>query len=301
MNNIEKEVLETNIKEYPLFSRGKVRDVYDLDDKLLIVSSDRISAFDVILPNGIPGKGKILTAMSLFWFDLLKDVIESHLIASEVDDFPENLHKYREQLEGRSMLVTKAKRIDVECIVRGYISGSMWKEFLNARAIGSNEVHGFKFPSNLKESDKLPEPIFTPSTKADSGHDENISFAQMCDIVDNETAELCRKKSIEIYSKAAEYALSKGIIIADTKFEFGYKDDRFILIDEVLSPDSSRFWPLDLYQPGQGQPSFDKQFIRDYLSGVDWDKTPPGPKLPEDIIEQSAAKYREAAKMLTGK
>jgi len=301
MEKMEKVILETNIKEYPLFSKGKVRDVYDLDDKLLIVTSDRISAFDVILPNGIPGKGKVLTEMSLFWFDFLKDVVESHLIASEVDDYPEDLHKYREQLEGRSMLVVKAERVDVECIVRGYISGSMWKELLNARANGSNEVHGFSFPSDLTESDKLPKPIFTPSTKADDGHDENISFTQMCGIVDNETAELCRNKSIEIYSKAAEYALGKGIIIADTKFEFGYKDGRFILIDEVLSPDSSRFWPLDQYKPGQGQPSFDKQFIRDYLHGLDWDKTPPGPELPEEIVEKSFAKYCEAKKMLTGK
>lgn len=301
MEKMKKVVLETNIKEYPLFSKGKVRDVYDLDDKLLIVTSDRISAFDVILPNGIPGKGKVLTSMSLFWFDFLKDVVESHLIASEVDDFPEDLHKYREQLEGRTMLVTKAERIDIECVVRGYISGSMWKELMNARANGENEVHGFAFPSDITESDKLPEPIFTPSTKADSGHDENISFAQMCDVVDNETAELCRNKSIEIYSKAARYALGKGIIIADTKFEFGYKDGRFILIDEVLSPDSSRFWPQSQYQPGQGQPSFDKQFIRDYLSGLDWDKTPPGPELPKEIVEKSAAKYREVEKMLTGK
>ncbi|HHI02488.1 MAG TPA: phosphoribosylaminoimidazolesuccinocarboxamide synthase [candidate division Zixibacteria bacterium] len=298
---MEKVVLKTDIKEYPVFSEGKVRDVYDLDDKLLIVTSDRISAFDVVLPNGIPGKGKVLTSMSLFWFDFLRDVVESHLITSNVDDFPADLHKYREQLEGRSMLVIKAERIDIECVVRGYISGSMWKELLKARADGENEVHGFAFPSDLKESDKLPEPIFTPSTKADSGHDENISFAQMCEIVGNETAELCRSKSLEIYSRAAEYALSKGIIIADTKFEFGYKDGRFILIDEVLSPDSSRFWPQGQYQPGKGQPSFDKQFIRDYLGGLDWDRTPPGPELPGEIIEKSAAKYREAEKMLTGK
>jgi len=301
MEKMEKVVLKTDIKEYPVFSEGKVRDVYDLDDKLLIVTSDRISAFDVVLPNGIPGKGKVLTSMSLFWFDFLRDVVESHLITSNVDDFPADLHKYREQLEGRSMLVIKAERIDIECVVRGYISGSMWKELLKARADGENEVHGFAFPSDLKESDKLPEPIFTPSTKADSGHDENISFAQMCEIVGNETAELCRSKSLEIYSRAAEYALSKGIIIADTKFEFGYKDGRFILIDEVLSPDSSRFWPQGQYQPGKGQPSFDKQFIRDYLGGLDWDRTPPGPELPGEIIEKSAAKYREAEKMLTGK
>lgn len=298
---MKESVLKTDIKEYPLFSRGKVRDVYDLGDKLLIVTSDRISAFDVVLPNGIPGKGKVLTSMSLFWFDFLKDVVESHLVASDVDDYPEPLKKYRDILQGRSMLVWKAKRIDIECVVRGYISGSMWKELVKAREKGENEVHGFQFDPRIKESDKLPKPLFTPSTKADDGHDENISFARMCEMVGNETAELCRNKSIEIYSKAADYALGKGIIIADTKFEFGFRDGRFIIIDEVLSPDSSRFWPLDKYLPGKGQPSFDKQFIRDYLGGLDWDKTPPGPELPEEIVEKSAAKYREAEKMLTGK
>lgn len=294
-------VMSTDIKDYPLFSRGKVRDVYDLDNKLLIVTTDRISAFDVILPNGIPEKGKILTRMSLFWFDFLKDVVESHLVTADVAQYPKPLHKHRDILEGRSMLVHKAKRIDVECIVRGYISGSMWKELTQARKQGKNEVHGFKFPPDLKESDKLPEPIFTPSTKSDSGHDENISYDQLLETVGAETAELCRKKSIAIYSKAADYARGKGIIIADTKFEFGFLDGRFILIDEVLSPDSSRFWPLAQYTPGKAQPSFDKQFIRDYLNGLEWDKTPPGPKLPEEIVEKSAAKYREAARLLTGK
>ncbi len=297
---MEKIVMETDIKEYPLFSRGKVRDVYDLDDKLLIVSSDRISAFDVVLPNGIPGKGEVLTQMSLFWFDFLKDVVDSHLITANMDEYPDNLKKYREVLEGRSMIVTKAERIDIECIVRGYISGSMWKELKRAREKGSNEVHGFKFPEDLRESDKLPEPIFTPSTKAETGHDENISFAQMVDIVGQETAHLCREKSIAIYTKAADYARGKGIIIADTKFEFGFKDGKFILIDEVLSPDSSRFWPVAEYEPGKGQPSFDKQFIRDYLAGLDWDKKPPGPELPEEIVVKSAAKYREAARLLMG-
>ncbi|MEW5924878.1 MAG: phosphoribosylaminoimidazolesuccinocarboxamide synthase [Candidatus Zixiibacteriota bacterium] len=294
-------VMSTDIKEYPLFSRGKVRDVYDLDDKLLIVTTDRISAFDVILPNGIPEKGKILTKMSLFWFDFLKDVVESHLVTADVAQYPKPLHKHRDILEGRSMLVHKAKRIDVECIVRGYISGSMWKELTQARKKGLNEVHGFKFPPDLKESDKLPEPIFTPSTKSDTGHDENISYGQLVATVGAETAELCRSKSIEVYSKAAEYARSRGIIIADTKFEFGFFNGRFILIDEVLSPDSSRFWPLSHYTPGKAQPSFDKQFIRDYLNGLDWDKTPPGPKLPEDIVKKSAAKYEEAARLLMGK
>jgi len=298
---MEKTVLQTDIKEYPLFSRGKVRDVYDLDDRLLIVTSDRISAFDVVLPNGIPGKGKVLTSMSLFWFDYLSDVIKSHLISADVDEFPDNLKKYRELLEGRTMLVTKAERIDIECVVRGYISGSMWKELLRARQDGGNEVHGFYFAPELVESDRLPEPIFTPSTKADDGHDENISYEKMCDMVGTETAELCRRKSLEIYSKAAEYALTRGIIIADTKFEFGFRDGQFIIIDEVLSPDSSRFWPQDKYSPGKGQPSFDKQFIRDYLGGLNWDKTPPGPELPPDIVEKSAAKYREAERLLTRK
>jgi len=298
---MDKMVMKTDITEYPLFSRGKVRDVYDLDDKLLIVTTDRVSAFDVILPNGLPGKGVLLTQMSLFWFDFLKDVVQSHLVSADVTEFPEPLHKYREVLEGRSMLVNKAERIDIECIVRGYISGSMWKELTKARKDGLNEVHGFAFPPDLKESDKLPEPIFTPSTKADDGHDENISFDRMVDEVGRETADMCREKSIGIYSKAADYALTKGIIIADTKFEFGYLDGKFILIDEVLSPDSSRFWPLDQYSPGKAQPSFDKQFIRDYLSGLDWDKTSPGPELPEEIVEKSAAKYKEAARLLMGK
>jgi len=298
---MEKEVLQTNFTEFPLFRQGKVRDVYDLDDKLLIVSTDRVSAFDVVLPNGFPGKGTILTAMSLFWFEFLADVIPSHLISAEVDQYPAELHKYRDILEGRSMLVTKAERVDLECIVRGYISGSMWKELTAARKNGSNRVHGFEFAAELQESGRLPQPIFTPSTKAEEGHDENISLEQSFDIVGRETAELCRDKSLEIYSKAAEYALTKGIIIADTKFEFGFKDGVFILIDEVLSPDSSRFWPADQYASGKSQPSFDKQFIRDYLAGLDWDKTPPGPRLPADIVAKSVARYAEAAKLLMGK
>ena len=301
MLNTEKTLLKTEIKEYPLFARGKVRDVYDLDDKLLIVSTDRISAFDVILPNGLPGKGRILTQMSLFWFDYSKDVVDSHLITADIMQMPEPLHKYRELLEGRTMLVHKAKRIDIEAIVRGYISGSMWKELVAARKNGSNIVHGFEFSPDLVESGKLPEPIFTPSTKAEEGHDENISFEQMVEIIGPETARLCRDKAIAIYKKAADYALTKGIIIADTKFEFGFRGDKFILIDEVLSPDSSRFWPADHYTPGKGQPSFDKQIIRDYLNTLDWDKTPPGPELPEEIAQKSVARYAEAASMLTGR
>ncbi|RKX25555.1 MAG: phosphoribosylaminoimidazolesuccinocarboxamide synthase [Candidatus Zixiibacteriota bacterium] len=294
-------VLATDIKEYPLALRGKVRDVYDLDDSLLIVATDRISAFDVVMPNGIPGRGIVLTQTSLFWFEFLKDIVDNHLIASSVDDFPKDLHKYRNVLEGRSMLVTKADRVDIECIVRGYISGSMWKELKATRKEGSNTVHGFEFSPDLQESEKLPTALFTPSTKNDSGHDENISYEQMVKEVGSETAELCRDKSMAIYTTAAEYALSKGIIIADTKFEFGFKDGRFIIIDEVLSPDSSRFWPVDKYKVGQSQPSFDKQPVRDYLDGLDWDKKPPAPVLPEEVVKASVERYREAQRRLIGK
>lgn len=294
-------VLQTDIKEYPLTWRGKVRDIYDLGDSLLFIASDRISAFDVVLPNGIPHKGKVLTSMSLFWFDYLKDVVDSHLITANIDEYPADLQKYRDQLEGRSMIVCKADRVDAECIVRGYISGSMWKELLQARKNGSNTVHGFEFPADLQESQKLPETLFTPSSKSDEGHDENISFKQLVDLVGKETAELCQQKSLDVYNKAADYALTKGIIIADTKFEFGYKDGKFIIIDEVLSPDSSRFWPVDSYKIGASQPSFDKQPIRDYLSTLDWDKKAPGPKLPDSVINESAQRYLEAKKLLTGK
>ncbi len=298
MDNV---VLQTDIKEYPLKWRGKVRDIYDLGDSLLFIASDRISAFDVVLPNGIPNKGKVLTAMSLFWFDYLKDVVDSHLITANIDEFPSDLHKYRDQLEGRSMIVVKADRIDAECIVRGYISGSMWKELLSARKNNSNTVHGFDFPADLQESQKLPETLFTPSSKADEGHDENISYQQLVDLLGAETAQLCQQKSLEVYTKAADYALTKGIIIADTKFEFGFKDGKFIIIDEVLSPDSSRFWPVDKYEVGVSQPSFDKQPIRDYLHTLDWDKKAPGPELPDSVIQESAARYLEAQKLLTGK
>lgn len=297
MNDI---LLRTEIKEYPLMVRGKVRDVYDLDDSLLIVTTDRVSAFDVVLPNGIP-RGKVLTAMSLFWFDFLKDVVDHHLITANVDEYPQPLQKYRKQLEGRSMIVTKAERVDCECIVRGYISGSMWKELVTARKSGSNVVHGFEFPANLQESEKLPEPIFTPSTKNEQGHDENISFEQLAALIGEQTAVLCKEKSLAIYTKAADYALTKGIIIADTKFEFGFKDGKFILIDEVLSPDSSRFWPFDRYRVGRSQPSFDKQPIRDYLDNLDWDKKPPAPKLPDEVVKASAERYRQVQRLLTSR
>lgn len=298
---MDKVVLQTDIKEFPLTWRGKVRDIYDLGDNLLFVASDRISAFDVVMPNGIPGKGKVLTAMSLFWFDFLKDTVDSHLVTANIDEYPSELHKYRDQLDGRSMIVCKADRIDAECIVRGYISGSMWKELKAARKEGSNVVHGFEFPPTLQESEKLPETLFTPSSKNDTGHDENISFQAMVDLVGKEVAELCREKSLEVYTRAADYAITKGIIIADTKFEFGYKDGKFIIIDEVLSPDSSRFWPVDEYEIGKSQPSFDKQPIRDYLDTLDWDKKPPAPTLPDEVIEASAARYRKAQELLTGK
>lgn len=294
-------VLTTDIREYPLLRRGKVRDIYDLGDSLLFIASDRISAFDVVMPNGILGKGRVLTQTSLFWFDFLKDVVDNHLITANIDEYPAPLLAYREQLDGRSMIVTKAERIEAECIVRGYISGSMWKELQEARRKGSNIVHGFAFPPGLQESERLPQPLFTPSSKNDFGHDENISFEAMVDLVGPETAALCRDKSLAIYLKAAEYALTKGIIIADTKFEFGFKDDRFIIIDEVLSPDSSRFWPVDTYEVGKGQPSFDKQPIRDYLESTGWNKKPPAPVLPDEVVQASAARYREAQRLLTGK
>jgi phosphoribosylaminoimidazole-succinocarboxamide synthase len=302
MTLVEKPVLlTTDIKEYPLLVRGKVRDIYDLGDELLFIATDRISAFDVVMPNGIPGKGEVLTQMSLFWFDLLADTVDNHLVTANVDEYPEKLRQYRDILEGRSMIVAKADRIDCECIVRGYISGSMWKELVAARKEGSNTVHGFEFPPDIVESSQLPKAIFTPSTKDDTGHDENISYAQLIEIIGEKSAVLCRDKSLAIYTTAADYARTKGIIIADTKFEFGYRDGRFILIDEVLSPDSSRFWPVDEYQPGRGQPSFDKQPIRDYLAGLDWNKKPPAPTLPDEVVAASAARYREAQKLLTGK
>ena len=301
MNMPNNVVMTTDIKEYPLIRRGKVRDIYDLGDSLLFIASDRLSAFDVVMPNGIPGKGRVLTQMSLFWFELLKNVVANHLITAKVDEYPQPLRQYREVLDGRSMIVTKAERIDIECIVRGYISGSMWKELKAARKAGSNAVHGFEFSPTLQESEKLPKPLFTPSSKNDDGHDENISYEQMVKEVGRETAELCRDKSLSVYQTAADYALTKGIIIADTKFEFGFKDGKFILIDEVLSPDSSRFWPKDIYKVGQLQPSFDKQPVRDYLDKLDWNKKPPAPELPQEVVEASARRYREAMRLLTGK
>jgi len=289
-------LLNTDFKGLKLFRKGKVRDVYDLGDKLLIVSCDRISCFDVVLPCGIPYKGKVLTAISNFWFDFTKDLIPNHLITSDFSKYPKDLEKYENDLGGRSMLVKKSKPLPVECIVRGYLSGSGWKEYQK-----SQSVCGIKLPVGLKESDKLPEVIFTPSTKAEVGHDQNVNQKYVEDLIGKETAKAIAEASIAIYNKASDYALSKGIIIADTKFEFGVYNNKVILIDEVLTPDSSRFWPADEYAPGRPQASFDKQFVRDYLETLDWDKVPPAPKLPDYIIIKTTEKYLEAYRRLTGK
>jgi phosphoribosylaminoimidazole-succinocarboxamide synthase len=291
-------VIQTNFAGLQLVHQGKVRDMYSIpghDDKLLMVATDRISAYDVIMGEPIPGKGKVLTKLSLFWFDLLGDIVENHLITADVDEFPEACGPYRSVLEGRSMLVKKTAPLPVECIVRGYISGSFWSAYKK-----DTTVCGFKLPENMRESDPFPEILFTPSTKAELGdHDENISLDRLKEIVGEERAEEIGDISIRLYRKAADYAKEKGIIIADTKFELGEKDGRLILIDEVLTPDSSRFWPLDEYTPGQGQPSFDKQFLRDYLSSLDWDKKAPAPKLPAEIVEKTSQRYEEAVKRIT--
>ena len=292
---MEKALLETRLEGVPLFARGKVRDVYDLDDRLLIVATDRISAHDVVVPNGIPGKGKILTEMSLFWFDRLAGLVRDHLITDNVDEYPEEVQPYKDQLEGRSMLVVKAERIDVECVARGYLAGSGWREYQQ-----SGMVCGIPLPAGLQESSRLSEPIFTPATKAETGHDENISFDQMCEIVDPELAGRLRDLTLKVYAAARDYAEGRGIIIADTKFEFGLHDGGIVLIDEILSPDSSRFWDQEVYGPGRSQDSFDKQFVRDYLDTLDWDKTPPAPALPEEIVRKTLEKYREARDRLLG-
>ncbi|MCX5705432.1 MAG: phosphoribosylaminoimidazolesuccinocarboxamide synthase [Candidatus Omnitrophica bacterium] len=291
----EKILLQTEFKDLKLFRRGKVRDVYDLGDKLLIVSTDRISCFDVVLPNGIPHKGKVLTRLSLFWFELLKDILPNHFLTVDVDKYPESARKYKSDLQGRSMLVLKSKPLPVECIVRGYLSGSGWKEYRLNRS-----VCGINLPAGMVESDKLPEVIFTPSTKAEVGHDINVSKDHIDKEIGKDTSDALAKYSIAIYKKARDYALSKGIIIADTKFEFGIHDGKITLIDEVLTPDSSRFWPKDDYAPGRAQASFDKQFVRDYLETLDWDKTPPAPDLPKEIIDKTSEKYLEAYRIITG-
>ncbi|MCL4478979.1 MAG: phosphoribosylaminoimidazolesuccinocarboxamide synthase [Deltaproteobacteria bacterium] len=290
-------ILKTDLKDVKLKSRGKVRDIYELDDKLIIITTDRISAFDYIMPNGIPDKGKILNGLSLFWFDFTKDIIKNHVISSDVKDYPAILKRYEDILKDRSMLVKKSKPLPVECVVRGYLSGSGWKEYKQ-----TGKICGIKIEEGLVESSKLPEPIFTPSTKAVSGHDENIDLKKFEDIVGNKYASQVIEKSISIYKKASDYAISKGIIIADTKFEFGLTDvGELLIIDEMFTPDSSRFWPLDTYKPGGAQKSFDKQFLRDWLESIHWDKKPPTPELPEDIIQRTREKYIEAYIKLTGK
>ena len=275
---------------------GKVREIFDLGDAFLLVATDRISAFDCIMPNGIPRKGEVLTQLSHFWFGKFETLIPNHLLARASDPLPPLLKPFSAQLAGRSMLVKKAKPLAIECVVRGYLAGSGWKEYRDRQT-----VCGIKLPAGLRESSELPEPIFTPATKAESGHDENISFEQAATITGRELAEQARAASLKIYSEARAYARERGVIIADTKFEFGLFDGKLILIDEVLTPDSSRFWPADQYEAGRGQPSFDKQFVRDYLETLDWNKTPPAPALPADVVARTQAKYMEAYERLTGK
>jgi phosphoribosylaminoimidazole-succinocarboxamide synthase len=289
-------LLQTDFPELTLHARGKVRDLYSLNGQLLFVATDRISAFDYVLATGIPEKGRVLTQLSLFWFDFLKSVVKNHLVTAKVEEYPVPLKKYSDDLRGRSMLVTKAQMIDIECVARGYLSGSGWKEYQQTGA-----VCGIKLPGGLKESDKLPEPIFTPATKALSGHDENISIEEMAKRTGKDLAEKLRDLTLKIYKTAADYAAGRGIIIADTKFEFGQTSQGLILADEVLTPDSSRFWPADKYQPGKAQESFDKQFVRDYLEAIKWNKQPPAPSLPEDVAHKTSEKYIEAYRILAGR
>jgi phosphoribosylaminoimidazole-succinocarboxamide synthase len=290
-------VLKSDFSDLELVKRGKVRDVYEVDGNFLIVASDRMSAFDVVMDDPIPDKGKILTAISIFWFEKLQSLVENHIISTNIDEYPEKCQKYRKDLEGRSMLVKKAKPLPVECVVRGYVSGSGWLEYKS-----NGSICGITLSEGLVESEKLPEPIFTPATKAESGdHDENISFESASEILGKETAEQVKDLSLQIYEFGRRLASEKGIIIADTKFEFGFvENDRLILIDEVMTPDSSRFWPIDTYKPGGPQKSFDKQYLRDYLNGLDWPKQPPPPRLPPEIVEKTREKYIEALEKLTG-
>jgi phosphoribosylaminoimidazole-succinocarboxamide synthase len=287
---------ETHLPDVGTPKKGKVRDVYDLGDTLLIVVTDRISAFDVVLPDAIPDKGKVLNQLSLFWFENTKDIIANHILEWDTNRYPENLQKYADQLKGRSVIVKKAKTFPVECVVRGYLSGSGWEEYHK-----KGSVCGITLPPNLKESDRLEEPIFTPTTKADEGHDMPISMEQVVDMIGKSAAEELKDKSIALYKKGAKTAETKGIIIADTKFEFGSIDGHTILIDEILTPDSSRFWSVENYRPGKGQDSFDKQIVRDYLNTLEWNKTYPGPQLPGDIIEKTANRYREIFTILSGR
>jgi phosphoribosylaminoimidazole-succinocarboxamide synthase len=295
-NLLDPVVVQTDFPDLQLHASGKVRDVYQLDnERLLFVATDRISAFDYVLPTGIPNKGRVLSQISLFWFDFLSDIVPNHVITADVERYPQALQKYADQLRGRSMLVQRAEMFPVECVVRGYISGSAWKEY---QATG--KVCGIALPAGLRESDAFPEPIFTPATKAVSGHDENISFAQMCEIVGTEVSSHLRDLTLRIYKKAAAYARQRGMIIADTKFEFGSTSKGVTLADEVLTPDSSRFWPADKYSPGRGQESYDKQYVRDYLEEIHWNKQPPAPALPAEVASRTSEKYLDAYFQITG-
>jgi phosphoribosylaminoimidazole-succinocarboxamide synthase len=289
-------ILSTDLPGFELHGRGKVRDVYRVDDQLLIVATDRISAFDYVLPSGIPDKGRVLTQLSIFWFDFLRDVIPTHYLTADLAQYPESLRPFANQLEGRSMLVKRANMVEIECVARGYISGSGWKEYKS-----QGTVCGIRLPEGLRESDKLPEPIFTPATKATTGHDENVSFEHVVNLIGEDLAKRLRDLTLDIYSRAAKYAETKGIIIADTKFEFGFVGDELVLGDEVLTPDSSRFWVAETYKPGGAQFSFDKQYVRDYLEEIHWNKTPPVPPLPEEVAAKTSEKYRQAYRVLTGR
>ncbi len=289
-------LLQADLSDFELVGRGKVRDIYAVDGHLLIIATDRISAFDFILGSGIPNKGRILTQMSLFWLNMVKDIVPNHLVTAEVREFPDGLQKYADQLEGRSMLVNRALPFPVECVARGYLAGSGWKEYQTRQT-----VCGISLPAGLKESSRLPQPLFTPATKATSGHDENISFEEAATIVGGEIARQLRDYTLQIYQKTVEYAATRGILIADTKFEFGVYEDQVLLIDEVLTPDSSRFWPASEYAPGRSQQSFDKQFVRDYLEEIRWNKQPPAPSLPDWVVEATSKKYQEAFQLLTGR
>jgi len=289
-------ILETDLAGIERHAQGKVRDVYRAGERLLIVATDRISAFDYILPTGIPDKGRVLTQLSMFWFDFLRDVTPTHFLTADVADYPQPLPGFRDQLEGRSMLVKRANMIEIECVARGYISGSGWKEYQK-----EGTVCGIVLPPGLKESDRLPEPIFTPATKAQTGHDENVSFEHVVSLIGLDLSRRLRDLTLEIYTRAARYAETKGIIIADTKFEFGFVGDELVLGDEVLTPDSSRFWPAESYRPGGAQQSFDKQFVRDYLESIRWNKQPPAPPLPDEVVAKTSEKYRQAYSILTGR
>jgi phosphoribosylaminoimidazole-succinocarboxamide synthase len=288
-------LMQTELPGVKFHARGKVRDIYDLGDALLFIATDRLSAFDVVLPTPIPDKGKVLTQMSRFWFDFFGDVVPNHVISLSVDDYPEQVQQFRDQLEGRSMMVKRARVFPIECVVRGYLTGSGWKDYKK-----SGKVCGITLPTDMTESEQLSEPIFTPATKAATGHDENISEAQAADIIGVDTVKELRDLSMEIYNRAAAFAAEKGIIICDTKFEFGVIDGRISIVDEMLTPDSSRFWPASEYEPGKPQPSFDKQFVRNYLEQIEWGKQPPAPELPSDVVAGTSAKYAEAFRRLTG-